>query len=74
MKHIEINILMENVVIESNICNYFVKKSYLKKRRYVYEGTVPLIYVFYPSIGTFKVPNFHKHIKILQVRKKDDIY
>ena len=48
MKHIEINILMENVVIESNICNYFIKKSYLK-REDIYEGNFSLIYVFYTS-------------------------
>lgn len=48
MKHIEINILMENVVIESNICNYFVKKSYLE-REDIYEGNFSLIYVFYTS-------------------------
>lgn len=41
MKHIEINILTENVVIESNICNYFVKKSYLKREDIYMRGTFP---------------------------------
>lgn len=65
MKHIEINILTENVVIESNICNYFVKKSYLK-REDIYEGNFSLIYVFYTS-------KYDKRKKGIIIRNKEQL-